>query len=92
MSILSSSQLAALRQRNNDELRKGKKASYGYPVHTINDLLQTIDHLKKEKKKWQRVATDRKDILSKINDLTNLSRLNTDLDDDAEIVSILTRD
>jgi len=92
MSILSSSQLSALKQRNDNELRKGKKASYGYPVHTINDLLQTIEHLKKEKKKWQRIATDRKDILTKVNQLTDLSRLNTDLDDDTEIVDILTRD
>lgn len=92
MTILSSSQLVALRQRNDEELKKGTRGSYGYPAKTINDLLQTIENLKKEKKKWQRIATDRKDILTKVNDLTSLSRLQNDCEDDAAIVEILTRD
>lgn len=57
--ILSSSQLRALKERNDEELRKGKHAKYGYPAHTIQDLLQTIEAVKKEKKKWKQLAQDR---------------------------------
>lgn len=57
--ILTSDQIAALRQRNDEELRKGHHAKHGYPAPTIRDLLHTIEHLKKEKKKWQRLAQDR---------------------------------
>ena len=56
--ILNASQLTALRQRNDEELRKDPP-SYGYPAHTIRDLLQTIEATKKEKKKWQRLAQER---------------------------------
>jgi len=57
--ILSSSQLRALKERNDEELRKGKHGKYGYPAHTIQDLLLTIDAVKKEKKKWKQLAQDR---------------------------------
>ncbi len=67
--ILNASQLSALRQRNDEELRKGKYAKYGYPAHTIQDLLQTVEAIKKEKKKWQRLAQDRGNSLRKIGEL-----------------------
>ena len=57
--ILSSSQLRALKERNDEELRKGKSGKYGYPAHTIQDLLQTIEAVKKEKKKWKQLAQER---------------------------------
>ncbi len=57
--ILSSSQLRALKERNDEELRKGKHGKYGYPAHTIQDLLQTIEAVKKEKKKWKQLAQER---------------------------------
>lgn len=47
--ILNANQLTALRQRNDEELRK-EQQSYGYPAHTIRDLLHTIEATKKEKK------------------------------------------
>lgn len=64
--ILNASQLSALRQRNDEELRKGKYAKYGYPAHTIQDLLQTVEAIKKEKKKWQRLAQERGQSLRQI--------------------------
>ncbi|NJB67177.1 acyl-CoA reductase-like NAD-dependent aldehyde dehydrogenase [Desulfobaculum xiamenense] len=67
--ILNSQQLTALRQRNDEELRKGQYAKHGYPAHTIRDLLQTVEALKKEKKKWQRLATARGEALDAIRDL-----------------------
>jgi acyl-CoA reductase-like NAD-dependent aldehyde dehydrogenase len=67
--ILNASQLSALRQRNDEELRKGKYAKYGYPAHTIQDLLQTVESIKKEKKKWQRLAQERGQYLEKISEL-----------------------
>ncbi|PIE69021.1 MAG: hypothetical protein CSA21_04350 [Deltaproteobacteria bacterium] len=69
--ILNASQLSALRQRNDEELRKGKYAKYGYPAHTIQDLLQTVEAIKKEKKKWQRLAQERGNTLRTIGDLAN---------------------
>ncbi|GAU07498.1 hypothetical protein [Desulfoplanes formicivorans] len=70
--ILNASQLSALRQRNDEELRKGKYAKYGYPAHTIQDLLQTVEAIKKEKKKWQRLAQERGQTLRRIRDLANM--------------------
>ncbi|WP_462324843.1 hypothetical protein [Desulfoplanes sp.] len=67
--ILNASQLSALKQRNDEELRKGKYAKYGYPAHTIQDLLQTVEAIKKEKKKWQRLAQERGNSLRKIGEL-----------------------
>ncbi|GAB6110589.1 hypothetical protein [Desulfomicrobium escambiense] len=64
--ILSSSQLRALKERNDEELRKGKHGKYGYPAHTIQDLLQTIEAVKKEKKKWKQLAQDRGKALQEI--------------------------
>ncbi|SMF35504.1 hypothetical protein [Desulfovibrio gilichinskyi] len=64
--ILSSSQLRALRQRNDEELRKGNFAKYGYPANTIQDLLQTIEALKSEKKKWKKVAQERGELLGRL--------------------------
>lgn len=69
--ILSSSQLRALKERNDEELRKGKHAKYGYPAHTIQDLLQTLDAMKKEKKKWKSLAQERGRVLQEIAGLTH---------------------
>lgn len=57
--ILSANQLAALRQRNDEELAQGGEAAHGYSANAIRDLLQTVEHVKREKKKWQRLATER---------------------------------
>ena len=58
--MLDKNQLAALRQKNE------RTATHGWPRQTIQDLLDTIDGLKKEKKKWQRLAEDRGERLLKI--------------------------
>jgi len=68
--ILSSSQLRALKERNDEELRKGKHGKYGYPAHTIQDLLQTIDAMKKEKRKWKQLAQERGKVLQEVVTLT----------------------
>lgn len=70
MMILSSSQLKALKERNDEELRKGKQGKYGYPAHTIQDLLQTVEAIKKEKKKWKQLAQERGQVLQAISHLT----------------------
>jgi uncharacterized protein YhaN len=69
--ILSSSQLRALKERNDEELRKGKHAKYGYPAHTIQDLLQTVEAVKKEKKKWKQLAQERGRVLQDVLALTS---------------------
>lgn len=67
--ILNATQIKALRQRNDEELRKGRYAKHGYPAHTINDLLQTVEALKAEKKKWKKIAQDRGKALASIHEL-----------------------
>ncbi|MGE4292899.1 MAG: hypothetical protein AB7E32_11905 [Desulfovibrio sp.] len=64
--ILDSNQLAALRQHNNEELRKGSRASHGYPAQTIQDLLHTVEAMKKEKRKWKRLAQERGKALAEV--------------------------
>ena len=58
--MLNKDQLAALRQKNE------RTTTHGWPRQTIQDLLDTIDAVKKEKKKWQRLAEDRGERLLKI--------------------------
>lgn len=64
--ILNASQLNALQQRNDEELRKGEYARHGYPAHTIRDLLQTVESVKREKKKWKKLAQERGQALATI--------------------------
>lgn len=66
MAVLDKNQLRAIRQRNDTEISRGSKSAHGYPKEIIHDLLQTIDFLAKEKKKWQRVAEHRGDRFRKI--------------------------
>ena len=66
MAILDKNQLRAIRQRNEMEMDRGSKSAHGYPKEIIHNLLQTIDFLAKEKKKWQRVAEHRGDRFRKI--------------------------
>lgn len=57
--ILDANQLAAVRQRNDEELRRGSRGTHGYPAQTIQNLLHTIEALKQEKRKWKKVAQAR---------------------------------
>ena len=71
-----------------DELRTIKmvndspKAPYGRPVKTIEDLLNTIYYLKKEKKKWQRIADKRKRLCTKAVEILNEAFTNSEELDD----------
>ena len=80
MMILLASQLRALKERNDEELRKGKHGRYGYPAHTIQDLLQTIEAMKKEKNKWKQLAQQRGQLLRDIALLVDKSRLDDNND------------
>ena len=80
--ILNAQQLTALRQRNDMELSKGARSSHGYPKETIRDLLQTIDELRGQKKKWQRVATHRGELLEKISNMAGLGMMSGELGED----------
>ena len=61
--MLNKDQITALRLKNE------RATTHGWPRQTILDLLDTIDGIKKEKKKWQRVAEDRTERLVKIEQL-----------------------
>lgn len=69
--ILDANQLASIRQRNDEELRRGGRATHGYPAHTVQDLLHTIEALKKEKRKWKKLAQDRGKTLKAISELAS---------------------
>ena len=58
--MLTRDQLTSLRQKNE------RANAHGWPRQTILDLLDTIDGLKKEKKKWQHLADERGKALWKI--------------------------
>ena len=69
--ILDANQLASIRQRNDEELRRGSRATHGYPAHTMQDLLHTIEALKKEKRKWKKLAQDRGKTIKAISELAS---------------------
>lgn len=64
--ILDANQIVALRQHNDEEIRRGSRATHGYPAQTIQNLLHTIEALKKEKRKWKKLAQDRGKALDRI--------------------------
>ncbi|SOB57883.1 conserved protein of unknown function [Pseudodesulfovibrio profundus] len=64
--ILDANQLASIRQHNDEELRRGSRATHGYPAHTVQNLLHTVEALKKEKRKWKKLAQTRGKALDKI--------------------------
>ena len=67
--ILDANQIASIRQHNDEELRQGNRGTHGYPAQTIQNLLHTIEALKKEKKKWKKVAQDRGKAIRVIGDI-----------------------
>lgn len=67
--ILDANQLAAIRQRNDEEIRRGSQATHGYPARTMQNLLHTIEALKKEKRKWKKLAQSRGKALSDISSI-----------------------
>jgi uncharacterized iron-regulated membrane protein len=58
--MMTRDQLTALRQKNE------RTTTHGWPRQTIQELLDTVDAIKKEKKKWQRLAEDRSERLVRI--------------------------
>lgn len=75
MAVLNANQIKAVKQRNEAELSRGSNGTHGYPANQIRDLLQTIEHMKSEKKKWKKLAQERGDDLDLIR--TVLSRRNS---------------
>lgn len=69
--ILDSNQLASIRQQNDEELRKGSRATHGYPAHTVKNLLHTVEALRLEKRKWKKLAQARGKALQAINDIAS---------------------
>ncbi len=76
--ILDANQLASIRQHNDEELRRGSRGTHGYPASTVLNLLHTIEALKKEKKKWKKLAQDRGKALRAIADLAGEKTDETD--------------
>ena len=68
--ILDANQIASVRQHNDEELRRGSRGTHGYPAQTVQNLLHTIEALKKEKRKWKRLAQERGKALKAIHELS----------------------
>ena len=51
---LTSQQIDAIERVNTS-----RKGEYNYPATTIEELIDTIRSVRKEKKKWQRLAQER---------------------------------
>lgn len=64
--ILDANQIVSVRQHNDEELRMGSRGTHGYPAQTVQNLLHTIEALKKEKRKWKKLAQDRGKALEEI--------------------------
>ncbi len=72
--ILDANQIASIRQQNDEELRRGSRATHGYPAQTIQNLLHTIETLKKEKRKWKKLAQVRGKALGEISEIASDSK------------------
>lgn len=66
--ILNSSKLKAVKLENDKP-----KQVYGRPTALINDLLDTISHLKKEKSKWKTLAQRRGQNLQKAKEVIDFA-------------------
>ena len=79
MAILNNTTLTALENRVNDYKRDPKLAPHGYPIALMTDLLDTIRALRVLKKRYQRLAERRAQVVAEVYSLT--SRSISDLDD-----------
>ena len=78
MAILNNTTLTALENRVNDYKRDPKLAPHGYPIALMTDLLDTIRALRVLKKRYQRLAERRAQVVAEVYSLT--SRSISDLD------------
>ncbi|BDQ35034.1 hypothetical protein [Pseudodesulfovibrio portus] len=69
--ILDANQITSIRQHNDEELRTGCRGTHGYPASTVQNLLHTIESLKKEKRKWKKLAQARGKALKAIRDIAD---------------------
>lgn len=83
MAILNAVAITALENKLLDLKRDPKLVPHGYPVAQVTDLLDTISHLRRLKKRYQRLAERRAETIAKIYSLS--SRSISELDDLAEI-------
>ena len=88
MAILDSNALNHIERLVLDYKRDPKLVPHGYPVTQVTDLLDTIRSLKRLKKRYQRLADRRAQVIAQVYSLT--SRSISDLDDLSDIPSAET--
>ena len=71
MSSLNSDTLTALEKKILDFKREPKTVPHGYPVSLIGDLLETVRLQKSLKKKYQRLAEMRGQVIMEIFSITS---------------------
>ena len=88
MAILDSRALHNIERQVLDYKQNHKRAPHGYPVAQVTDLLDTIRSLKNLKKRYQRLADRRAQVIAQVYSLT--SRSISDLDDLSDVPSGIT--
>ncbi|MDY0301485.1 MAG: hypothetical protein RBQ99_07880 [Trichlorobacter sp.] len=71
MSSFNSTEIAALEKKILDCKRNPKLVPHGYPVSTVSDLLETVREQKNLKKKYQRLAQMRGQVIMEIFSITS---------------------
>ena len=66
MAVLNSTALQAIESKVSRWRENISRVPYGYPLSEISDMLDTIVKLKTEKKKWQRLAEHRGQVIKSI--------------------------
>lgn len=64
--ILDANQLAAIQQHVDETIRRGGRGLCDPSLRTIQNLLHTVAALKKEKRKWKRVAQNRGRVIAQV--------------------------
>jgi hypothetical protein len=64
--------------------RNVQKKGFGYPATFISELLEITLKLNSEKKKWKKLAQERKEALTKINHIILLSNISPEPEESNE--------
>jgi hypothetical protein len=68
--MLSIEEVKKIQQNNDLILNRGDSKNYCYSANTVQQLIETIHAINKEKNKWESVAKEKSETMLKISRLT----------------------